>query len=413
MLMRQKIEPAIERIIAELAEADYEAYVVGGAVRDLLLDLTPKDYDIATSALPEEVREVFGRRRSRIIGRRFRLVHVYTRRGVAEVSTFRREPTPEERRERAGDDGVILWRDNEYGSLDQDAHRRDFTVNALYFDPVGDKGIIDLVGGVDDLEAGLVRAIGDPNVRLDEDPVRMLRALKLAGQYGFRLEQQLAAGLEARAQRITLASKARLLEELLKILARPSAYDIFAACRKHGMLRHYWPALDEIWDQPDGDVTRQLFLERRRRMTTGGYSNSRALALATACAPGVATALGCAETRDLCVTREGVERECRDAVRDFFRPFPVSRFFTARVRDIILMLPRLANASRRGRVMRHPDYMYGRELFSLLVAVCGLDGAPLDYWPPAAPTRSRRGGGSRRPRPNPGQRATDRRQPPP
>ena len=137
-------------IIGQLVDGGFEAYIVGGAVRDLLMGLEPKDYDIATAASPEDIRRVFGRRQSRIIGRRFRLVHVYAGSEIYEISTFRREPSAGERRERLNDDGVMIWRDNEYGTLEQDAERRDLTVNALYYDPVGERGIIDFVGGVRD-----------------------------------------------------------------------------------------------------------------------------------------------------------------------------------------------------------------------------------------------------------------------
>jgi len=397
MPLKHKIDPVITQIAGNLAAQGFETYVVGGAVRDLLLGIAPKDYDIATSARPEEVRAVFGRRRARIIGRRFRLVHVYTDTGFCEVSTFRREPTPEERQERTSDDGVVLWRDNQYGNLEQDAKRRDFTVNALYFDPVQGRGIVDLVGGVADLEKGMVRAIGEPRQRLEEDPMRMLRALKLVARYDFRLERELARQLRILAPQITVTSRARGFEELLKILTHTHAYATLAAFQKYGLLEHYWPSLAATWNSPWGALLQGLLRERDRRMRDGEYWPSKALALATVSFPAVAAALGPNESEPLWEYEPGMERECRTAIRDFFAPFPLSRYFTARVREIALLVPRFMQNTRRKRLLGHPEYKYGRELFSLLVTVRDWPVSLLAPWPQPTPEATPRGGNRRRP----------------
>jgi len=405
MPIRQKIRPAVRDIVGQLVDNGFEAYIVGGAVRDLLMDIEPKDYDIATSATPEDVRRVFGRRRSRIIGRRFRLVHVYAGPDVYEVSTFRRAPSANERRERLDDDGVMIWRDNEYGTLEQDAERRDLTVNALYYDPVGDRGIIDLVGGVRDLEERCARAIGDAATRLEEDPVRMLRALKLVGLFGFRLDAALEAALRQRVDRIGLASQNRLFEELLKILATSRSEPVLEAFQRYGLLAHFWPALSAIWDTPVGERTRRMLAERDRRVDGGEYSSSKALALATVCLPYVVARLGGPGPDDLWEHDPEKEHHCRDAVQEFFQPFPVSRFFVARVRDIVLLLPRLSQQIRVSRLVRHPEYKYGREVFMILGHVCGWPADRLSGTPPPqdhggpGPSRGRRPGGRRAPRP--------------
>ncbi|MBP5640972.1 MAG: polynucleotide adenylyltransferase PcnB, partial [Victivallales bacterium] len=196
MNLRNKIRGSAIQVVKRLVDNGHEAYIVGGAVRDLLLGYTPKDVDITTSATPEQVREVFGRRQCIIIGRRFRLAHVRMGDEIYEVSTFRREPTAEERRGRLDDDGEMIWNDNQFGTLEDDAMRRDFTVNALYFDPIGERGIIDLVGGREDLKNKVVRVIGDAKTRFIEDPVRMLRALKLVGMYGFSMTQDTEEALK-------------------------------------------------------------------------------------------------------------------------------------------------------------------------------------------------------------------------
>ena len=386
MPIKHKIRPAVEHVIACLHEQGHEAYVVGGAVRDLLLDIDPKDYDIATSASPEEVRAVFGRRRARIIGRRFRLVHLYVGHDCYEISTFRRKPTPEERRGRVDDDGVMIWRDNEYGTLEDDAFRRDFTVNALYYDPAGDRGLVDLVGGVADLESRSVRAIGQSAVRLDEDPVRMLRALKLVGQFRFSLDADLEPALRSRVENIERASPARLFEEMLKILGGGHSWRILDTFRRYGLLRHLCPNIDQELKSSAGVLTQRFLRERDRRVTAGGYSTSKALAIATACLPAVSAALSPPGLEEpLWKYTEGIERVCSHEVRAFFEPLPVSRFLTARARDIILLLPRLASGRGVSRAVRHPEYKYARELFAVLTAVCGWGTAALAALPPPEP----------------------------
>jgi len=391
MPIRDKIRPAVTEIIRALTSNGFEAYVVGGAVRDLLLDIEPKDYDLATSASPEEIRAIFGRRKARIIGRRFRLVHVYTHHDTYEVSTFRREPTQEERRERVDDDGVMLWRDNQYGTLEQDAFRRDFTVNSLYFDPVGDRGIIDLVDGTQDLEGKVVRSIGPPGTRIEEDPVRMLRAVKLVARYGFALESDLEEVIRSKAPQIAMSAAGRLLEELMKIVSSAHAMATFDTCHQYGLLDHFWPALASEWgDECTGPAVRKLLGERDRRIAAGGYSTSKALALGTLVLPAVARNLGYAELGPLWEQQAGLERDVRMQIRAFFEPFPVSRYLTARMRDIILMLPRFAAGKRRSKLIRHPEYKYGRELFSLLAFVQEWPEDMVAAWPEPEPRHSPR-----------------------
>ncbi|MBR3648672.1 MAG: polynucleotide adenylyltransferase PcnB [Victivallales bacterium] len=267
----KKVSPAAVQVVSRLVQNGYEAYLVGGAVRDLLLGCEPKDYDITTDATPEEVRTIFGRRNCMVIGRRFRLAQVRVGAEEFEVSTFRRKPTQEERKGRYEDDGVMIWSDNEFGTLEDDVQRRDFTVNALYMDLVGTRGIIDYTGGIQDLKAGIVRTVGDPEERFEEDPVRMLRALKLVGQHGFKLEAATAAALERKRGMITLSSVARLYEELLKIFFTGKSLRILTAFHEHGFLMHFWPMMDEIWDKADGMVARRLLKLRDEALSSGDY----------------------------------------------------------------------------------------------------------------------------------------------
>ena len=374
------IKPEVVDILAALQGEGHDAYIVGGAVRDHLLSLVPKDYDIATSATPEEVKTLFGRR-ARIIGRRFRLVHLHEGRICYEVSTFRREPTMDERRGRASDNGVMIWRDNVFGDINQDAVRRDFTVNAVYYDPVGGKGIMDFVGGMADLESGTVRAIGEPAVRLAEDPVRMLRALKLAGEYGFELESQLADAIRAQATAIDQCSPARLFEELLKIYAKPHLGRTLAVLHQHGVLAHFLPATAAMWQTPTGDLTRQLIAERDLRKVAPNYSRSRALAIITHIAPAIAEHLNWDLANGPWEYEPGIESAIQDWLRDFFLPLPMPRFLIARARDALLLLSRFRNHEHTARLLHHPEYGYARELLSLLTTVCGWDPHRLEDWP--------------------------------
>ena len=184
MKRRLEVSDNAVEVISTLHDAGFESYIVGGAVRDLLLGRSPKDFDISTAAPPEEVRAVFGRRRARIIGKRFRLTHVYAGRELFEVSTFRRAPDGNGADERGIKEPQnapehLIFSDNAFGTAHEDAWRRDFTVNALFYDPLKEE-ILDYTGqGLADIEAHVVRAIGDPSLRFEEDPVRILRALKL------------------------------------------------------------------------------------------------------------------------------------------------------------------------------------------------------------------------------------------
>lgn len=200
-------------VATRLQSSGYQAFLVGGCVRDALLGERPKDFDVATSATPEQVRELF--RGSRIIGRRFKLVHVRHGREIIEVATFRSNQTEDSAHSYSDSSGRIL-RDNVYGSLEEDALRRDFTINALYYDPVRNQ-IHAFADGVKDLRKGVLRLIGEPRVRYQEDPVRMLRAARFAAKLGFALHEQTAAPIQALASLLDDIPSARLYDESLKL----------------------------------------------------------------------------------------------------------------------------------------------------------------------------------------------------
>jgi poly(A) polymerase len=214
-------------IVERLQNAGYQAYLVGGCVRDLMLGITPKDFDVATSATPEQIRAEF--RNARVIGRRFKLVHVHFGREIIEVATFRaNHPQDEEedsKHSSRNESGRIL-RDNVYGTLEEDAQRRDLTINALYYDPVSER-ILDYANGVHDVRNHLVRLIGDPRQRYQEDPVRMLRAVRFAAKLDFGIEKHTAAPIRELAPMLREIPSARLFEEVLKLFLSGSAADTF------------------------------------------------------------------------------------------------------------------------------------------------------------------------------------------
>lgn len=245
------------RLIARLRHMRHKAYFVGGCVRDLLLGQTPKDFDVATDAHPGEVRAIF--RNCRLIGRRFRLAHVYFRGGkVIEVATFRKNPTEVAEDTGAPEaDDLLITRDNVFGTAEEDAVRRDFTVNGLFYD-VASGEVIDYVGGRADLEAHRIATIGDPEIRIREDPVRSLRAIRFASRLGFTIAPDCFEAMRRHAGELARCAPARVLEEIFKILRCGGSSRAFELLRACGALQVILPALTaalEGWD----DTRRRAF----------------------------------------------------------------------------------------------------------------------------------------------------------
>jgi poly(A) polymerase len=277
-ISRRDVDPAALKVLYKLHEHNYIAYLVGGSVRDLLLHRRPKDFDVGTSAHPHQIKKLF--RNCWIIGRRFRLAHVKFGPKTIEVATFRRQVqpaeltaeaeiaaagpdevvTPEEslpaepensRRRQAGDRDRLIHRDNTYGTPEEDAFRRDFTVNALFYD-IGTFAIIDYVGGLDDLEARVIRCIGDPEVRFLEDPVRMLRAVVLAARLQFTIDEPVLDAIAVQRHEIAKSAPARLLEEYFKILRSGHAAEAMRQLRETGLMKEISPELaagsSQVWE---------------------------------------------------------------------------------------------------------------------------------------------------------------------
>jgi poly(A) polymerase len=230
-------------VVRRLHAKGHEAYLTGGCVRDLLLGRTPKDFDVATAAHPNQVKSAF--RNCRLVGRRFRLAHVFFPSGkVIETATFRANPTDE--LEDLPDD-LLVARDNVFGNVEQDARRRDLTVNGLFYDPLKGK-VIDYVEGRRDLESRLIRTIGDPGVRFQEDPVRILRAIKFATRLGFTIEAQTYAAMTAHVGGLVRCAPARLQEELLRLLTSGHALEALRLCAATGVRQAILPEIEAMFD---------------------------------------------------------------------------------------------------------------------------------------------------------------------
>lgn len=247
VLDRASIDPDADRVVRKLARNGYKAYLVGGCVRDLLVGRVPKDFDVATSATPNEIRATF--RNCRIIGRRFRLAHVFFGTKIIETSTFRANPRDDDDRH-----DLLIRRDNVFGNETEDALRRDFTINGLFYD-VEREQVIDHVGGLRDLEARLVRTIGDPDIRFQEDPVRMLRALKFAARLDFTLEPATYRSLLRWRGEISKCAPPRVLEEIYRLLRGGAARRSFELLVETGTLSVMSPHLAGLLQGDGAPVT--------------------------------------------------------------------------------------------------------------------------------------------------------------
>ncbi len=248
------------KVLYRLKKAGFAAFLVGGSVRDLLLRRQPKDFDVATDATPEEVNKLF--RNCRLIGRRFRLAHIHFGREIIEVATFRA------RHGEGEGEGVIrngmILRDNVFGSLEDDAFRRDFTVNALYYN-IADFSIVDYTGGMHDLEQRKLRMIGDPEIRFQEDPVRMLRAVRFAAKLDFEIDPQMEHLFASLGERLFDVPPARLFDEILKLFLSGHALQTYRLLVQYKLFHFLFPQTVELLDQDDGYI--QRFIEAGLRNT--------------------------------------------------------------------------------------------------------------------------------------------------
>lgn len=354
IISRANISKAALRVLYRLHDAGYAAYLVGGAVRDLLLGFRPKDFDVATDATPEEVKKLF--RNCRLIGRRFRLAHVVFGPEIIEVATFR--GTGEEGEgDRHIVDGRIV-RDNIWGTIEEDALRRDFRVNALYYD-ISDFSVRDYVGGMQDLHDRVLRLIGDPEVRYHEDPVRMLRAARLAGKLGMRIDAAAAAPFESLGPLLGDAAPARLFDESLKMFLAGNGLKSFRMLEQCGLLKFLFPATARALKR--GDAALRSLVEQGLANTDARIGEGKSVTPAFLFA-----VLLWGEVRDeaqLGIERgldsaEAWSRAAAKVVGEQCQRVAIPRRFTFTMEEIWSLQPRFEQVQRKRvfRLMAHPRF---------------------------------------------------------
>ena len=362
-----------------LKSAGFEGYLVGGGVRDLLLGREPKDFDVVTDARPEEVKRLF--RSCRLIGRRFRLAHVRVGREVIEVSTFRARTDVSGGRDRVTVDGRIV-RDNVYGTIEEDAWRRDFTVNCLYYN-IRDFSVADFTGGMGDLEAGTLRLLGDPEVRYREDPVRMLRAIRFGAKLGFRIHEDTEAPIRRLTGLLDEIPPARLYDEVLKLFHGGAALQSFELLRHYDVFGRLFPETDACLAEEQNGFPRML-LSRALANTDARIAEGRPVT------PGFLFAAVLWEPmrrlafryRDAGMTdTQATEAAGAEVFARQTQRVALPRRFAYMAREIWAMQPRLAR--RRGKqpfqLVNHPRFRAAYD-FLLLRAETGDAADELAHW---------------------------------
>ena len=371
---RDQVPRGARVVIEKLQEEGFHAFIVGGAVRDLLLGLTPKDFDIATDATPEQVKPLF--RRAYIIGRRFRLVHVHVGAEVLEVSTFR---APQKALEATDEHGRLLT-DNVYGSQAEDAARRDFTINALYFDPTSEE-IWDYVGGVPDIRARRLKLIGPPVTRFREDPVRMLRAVRLAAKAGVAIDPKTAAPIPKLASLIQNVPPARLFDEMQKLLLSGHAAETLSSLRAHGLSHGLLPLLDVILEQPLGTRFIEVALAGTDRRVRAGKPVSPAFLFATLLWHEVLQQWNAAKSRG--DKPQPALFEAMDRVLDAQAVrISIPRRFEATIKEIWALQPRFEQraGARPSRLLEHERFRAAYDFLALRGESGEVGQALVDWW---------------------------------
>lgn len=374
-ISRSQFTQGALRTLYGLKDAGYEAYVVGGGVRDLLAGLSPKDFDIATNAHPDQIRGVF--RSCRQIGRRFVICHVRFGNDVLEVTTFRNAITDEHERD---DTGRILD-DNEYGTLETDAFRRDFTVNALYYD-IRDYAIVDLTGGLDDLQRRLIRLIGDPETRYREDPVRMLRAVRIANKLGFEIEKHTAAPIPQLAPLLREIPPARLFDEVIKLLQSENGVANLQGLHQYGLLKHLLPSADAAMNHPQQAEFLRLALANTAQRIESDQSVSPAFLYAALLWPAVLREYRHLSEREGMHANVAIGQAADKALAQTLRHIMIPKRFSMPMREIWLLQPRFESRApgRAQRLLTHPRFRAAYDFLLLRAAAGEVPQAAADWW---------------------------------
>ena len=378
-ISRKQMSHNALRVLYRLREAGFAGYLVGGAVRDLLVGGAPKDFDVATDATPEQVKSLF--RNCRLIGRRFRLAHVVFGREIIEVATFRANGGDDAEGDRKVHEDGRLLRDNIYGSIEDDAVRRDFTANALYY-AIEDFSVRDYVGGYEDVQARVLRLIGDPDARYREDPVRMLRAARLAAKLGFTIEPATAEPIPRLAPLLADAAPARLFEETLKLFLSGHAVASFELLEANGLLPQLFPETAQALVTNKSGALRRMLLQ--------GLANTDArIAQDLAVSPAFlfAVLLWPAYCRTLATLQaQGVHPvEAQRRAADRVTLHQVSRTalprrFSLPMQEIWLMQARFSQRKRVLRLLSHPRFRAAFDFLELRLTASDAHADDVAYW---------------------------------
>ncbi len=376
-IQKELISRCAKRTCEDLQRAGHATFVVGGAVRDLLLGRRPKDFDIATSATPEEVRSVF--RRSRIIGRRFQIVHVMCGAETVEVSTFRAHFTREATDENTDEHGRMLS-DNVFGTQAEDAMRRDFTVNALFYDPVKEE-VWDYVHGMKDLKAKKLVMIGDAATRYREDPVRMLRAARLGAKLGLEIDAKSKDPIRELRHLLKNVPQARLFEEILKLLLSGNAVECIRVLRELNLHHGLLPLLDTALDDPEAGPFAMAALRATDERLEQGKPVSPAFLLAALLWGQVERNLEKFEGKGqpMIPALHSAMHEALDVQRD---SLAIPRRFDATMKELWLMQPRFLQrgGQRPHRLLEHPRFRAAYDFFELRAASANAPQEVAKWW---------------------------------
>lgn len=375
-LRPQAISPCALRVIKTLQENGFQAFVVGGAVRDLLLGKAPKDFDVATNATPEQIRRVI--RRSRIIGRRFQIIHVPCQNEIVEVTTFRGHATHDHRSQT--DDQGRLTRDNVFGTLDDDAARRDFSANALYYDPVHHT-LLDFFAGLNDVQAQRLVMIGDPIARFREDPVRLLRAIRFSAKLDFALDPPLVAPLREHGELLAAIPDSRLFDELVKLLLSGSARACITLLREYGLHPKLLPLLDHDQANPqDHD-----FIQRALANTDQRWHQQKPVSPGFLLAALLWPALR-QQWQSRCAQGEALYPALFEATEAVLaqqrRTLPIPHRFDGVMKEIWAIQPRFTqrHGQRPFRLLEHPRFRAGFDFLVLRAAVGEVEQELAQWW---------------------------------
>lgn len=379
-ISRKDISPSALRVLYRLRESGFGAYLVGGAVRDLLLGLHPKDFDVATDATPEQVKHLF--RNCRLIGRRFRLAHVVYGREIIEVATFRANTDDGSGDRELGEEGRVL-RDNVYGTIEEDAVRRDFTVNALYY-AIEDFSVRDYLGGFDDVMQRVLKLIGDPETRYREDPVRMLRAVRLAAKLNFRIDDATAEPLPRLASLLGEAAPARLFEECLKLFLSGHAEASFLGLEANGLLPALFPETAGALAANRSGALRRMLLQGLRDTDARVAADepvSPAFLFALLLWPAYCRTLATLQAQGMHATE--AERRAADRVTlHQVDTVALPRRFSLPMQEIWLLQSRFGQRQRRRvmRVLAHPRFRAAFDFLRLRMAASESHAADVAFW---------------------------------